>query len=68
MYLGFLYWKKNIKLDYNIKNQFVLIDFEPIERVFVNILTNTIKYTTNNGNLSLKSCKFNNESGLKTKT
>jgi len=50
-----LYKQKNIKLENRIKNYFVKIDKEIIERVFINILTNAIKYTPNNGKIILKS-------------
>jgi PAS domain S-box-containing protein len=55
--VAFLYEKKSIVLDSDIANYFVRADYEIVVRVFVNILTNAIKYTPNNGNIKIRSFK-----------
>ncbi len=57
--VNLLYKQKNIKLENNIQNYFVDIDKEIVERIFVNILTNAIKYTPNNGAITLSSSSGN---------
>lgn len=50
----FLSNEKNITITNNIGSQLVIrADAEMVERIFVNILTNAIKYTPNNGSVSL---------------
>ncbi len=49
-----LYEQKNIKIKNQIENYVAKIDPEIIERVFVNILTNAIKHTPNNGIITLE--------------
>ena len=53
-----LYQQKNIQLINHIQNFYVDIDPEIIERVFINLLTNAIKYTPNNGTITLKSEEY----------
>ncbi|MBT3208407.1 MAG: tetratricopeptide repeat-containing sensor histidine kinase [Bacteroidetes bacterium] len=55
--INLLYIEKNITIKNYLQNYNVLIDKEIVERVFVNILTNAIKYTPNNGNIILESFK-----------
>ncbi len=50
-----LYHQKSIKLINHIQNYYVDIDQEIIERVFINLFTNAIKYTPNNGTIILES-------------
>ncbi|MBU8892145.1 MAG: tetratricopeptide repeat protein [Bacteroidales bacterium] len=50
-----LYHQKSIKLINHIQNFYVDVDPEIIERVFINLLTNAIKYTPNNGTITLES-------------
>ncbi len=52
--VNLLYEQKNIRLQNKVKNQNVLVEKEIIERVFVNILTNAIKFTPNNGTISIE--------------
>lgn len=54
--VNFLSDKKSIIIENEISTQTgVQADKEIVERVFVNILTNAIKYTPNNGKISLQS-------------
>lgn len=53
-----LYHQKSIKLINRIQNYYVDIDPEIIERVFINLLTNAIKYTPNNGTITLESEEY----------
>lgn len=50
-----LYKQKNITVENNLKDFLVTVEHEIIERVFVNILTNAVKYTPNNGRITLSS-------------
>ena len=59
--VDFLCGQKNIKLDNRIRNYFVNVEKEIIERVIVNILTNAIKYTPNNGKIVLGSIEKPNK-------
>ncbi len=52
-----LYEQKNIKVENLINENSVVVDTNIIERVFVNILTNAIKYTPINGKIILESEK-----------
>jgi len=56
-----LYEQKSIKVENYISDYTVIIDADIIERVFVNILTNAIKYTPNNGKIVLKSDKIDGD-------
>ncbi|MCP3661492.1 MAG: hypothetical protein GY696_03185 [Gammaproteobacteria bacterium] len=61
--IDFLAQQKNIEIKNKIsKGTTIKADKEIIERVFVNILTNAIKYTPNNGIIDLKS--FEKPSGF----
>ncbi len=52
--MQFLAEQKNINIANNILQEIkVFADFEIIERVFVNMLTNAVKYTPNNGKIKL---------------
>jgi len=53
--VNLLYEQKNLKLINNIKNYFVIAEKEIIERIFINILTNAIKYSPNNGTILIES-------------
>ncbi|MFC2104705.1 two-component regulator propeller domain-containing protein [Bacteroidota bacterium] len=53
-----LYQQKNIELINRIQNYYVDIDQEIIERVMINLLTNAIKYTPNNGTITLESEEY----------
>ncbi|MFC2104706.1 tetratricopeptide repeat protein [Bacteroidota bacterium] len=53
-----LYHQKSIQLINHIQNFYVNIDPEIIERVFINLLTNAIKYTPNNGTITLESEEY----------
>ena len=48
--------KKNIRLEFETEKEFVevFVDWEKIEKVFNNLLNNAIKFTENNGSLTLK--------------
>jgi signal transduction histidine kinase/ligand-binding sensor domain-containing protein len=59
----FLSNEKNITISNHINPQLVIrADSEMIERVFVNILTNAIKYTHNNGHIELEAEQEEQES------
>jgi len=54
--------QKNIKLKNSINSNInVNTDQQLLQRIFVNLLTNAIKYTSNNGLISIKHEKLNNE-------
>lgn len=56
--VAFLAVRKNITIQNNIATDtWVKADIEIIERVFVNLLTNAIKFTPNNGTINLKGIK-----------
>ena len=58
----FLSEEKNITISNRIKNNFMVkSDIEMIERVFINILTNAIKYTPNNGSIEIDAELFNDK-------
>jgi len=48
---------KNLNLENRIQNYIVKVDREIIERIFVNILSNAVKFTPNNGSIILESSK-----------
>jgi signal transduction histidine kinase len=56
-----LYEQKNIKVENLVNEYVVVVDPDLIERVFVNILTNAIKYTPINGKITLESEKSEDE-------
>ena len=54
--------EKQIKLDVQVtQNQWVKVDAELMERVFVNLFTNAIKYTPNHGTITLTSTTIDDQ-------
>ena len=52
--VNLLYKQKNINLKNRAENYNVIVEKETIERVFVNILSNAIKFTPNNGTITIE--------------
>ncbi|RLD74861.1 MAG: hypothetical protein DRJ10_16325 [Bacteroidetes bacterium] len=52
--VNLLYKQKNINIQNKVNNHTVLVEKEIIERVFVNILSNAIKFTPNNGIITIE--------------
>lgn len=51
--------QKNIEISYNLDNIYIDIDKNKISQVLINIISNAIKYTNNNGSIYIKVYKYN---------